>query len=96
MEAQRAREETRDLKLVELRKLVKMASLGGHSPRDRAGSFDPARNIRVVPPFQEKEVDKYFAHFEKVADSLSWSKGRGVLLLQSVMVGKAQETYGSL
>ena len=50
---------------------LKMASLGKQSPSDRASVFDPARNIRLVPPFQEKEVDKYFAHFEKVADSLN-------------------------
>ena len=73
-----------------------MASLGKHSPSDKASAFDPARNIRLVPPFQEKEVDKYFAHFEKVADSLNWPKESWVLLLQSVLVGKAQEIYGSL
>ena len=49
-----------------------------------------------MPPFQEKEVDKYFAHFEKVADSLNWPKESWVLLLQSVLVGKAQKIYGSL
>ena len=75
---------------------LKMASLGKHPPSDKASAFDPARNIRLVPPFQEKEVDKYFAHFEKVADSLKWPKESWVLLLQSVLVGKAQEIYGSL
>ena len=75
---------------------LKMASLGKHPPSDKASAFDPARNIRLVPPFQEKEVDKYFAHFEKVADSLNWPKESWVLLLQSVLVGKAQEIYGSL
>ena len=74
---------------------LKMASLGKHPPSDKASAFDPARNIRLVPPFQEK-VDKYFAHFEKVADSLNWPKESWVLLLQSVLVGKAQEIYGSL
>ena len=69
---------------------LKMAGLGIHSPKDKASAFDPARNIRLVPPFQEKEVDKYFAHFEKVADSLNWPKESWVL------VGKAQEIYGSL
>ena len=53
---------------------LKMAGLGIHSPKDKSSAFDPARNIRLVPPFQEKEVDKYFAHFEKVADSLNWPK----------------------
>ena len=75
---------------------LKMASLGKHSPLDKASAFDPARNIRLVPPFQENDVDKYFAHFEKVADSLNWPKESWVLLLQSVLVGKAQEIYGSL
>ena len=49
-----------------------------------------------MPPFQEKEVDKYFAHVEKVADSLRRPKDSWVLLLQIVLVGKAQEIYGSL
>ena len=75
---------------------LKMASLRKHAPSDKASTFDPARNIRLVPTFQEKEVDKYFAHFEKIADSLNWSKESWVLLLQSALVGKAQEIYGSL
>ena len=75
---------------------LKIAGLGIHSPKDKSSAFDPARNIRLVPPFQEKEVDKYFAHFEKVADSLNWPKESWVLLLQSVLVGKAQQIYGSL
>ena len=70
--------------------------MGKHAPSDKASTFDPARSIRLVPPFQEKEVDKYFAHFENVADSLNWPKESWVLLLQSVLVGKAQEIYGSL
>ena len=75
---------------------LKMAGLGKHPPSDRASAFDPDRIIRLVPPFQEKEVDTYFAHFEKVADSLNWPKESWVLLLQSVLVGKAQEIHGSL
>ena len=69
-----------------------MAGLGKHPPPDRANAFDPARNIK----FQEKKIDKYFAYFEKVVDSLNWPKEIWVLLLQSVLVGKAQEIYGSL
>ena len=61
---------------------LKMASLGKQSPSDKASAFGPARNIRLVTPLQEKEVDKYFAHFEKVADSLNWPKESWVLLLQ--------------
>ena len=69
---------------------LKMAGLGKHPTSDRSSAFNPARNIRLVSPFQEKELDKYFAHFEKVADSLNWPKESWVLLLQNVLVGKAQ------
>ena len=62
---------------------LKIAGLDIHPPKDKGSAFDPARNIRSVPPFQEKEVDKYFAYFEKVADSLNWLKESWVVLLQS-------------
>ena len=29
--------------------------------------FDVSKHIRLVPPFQENEVDKYFIHCEKTA-----------------------------
>ena len=56
-------------------------------------NFDVTKHIRLVPPFQEKEVDKYFLHFEKVAENLKWPKEHWTLLLQSVLIGKARETY---
>ena len=30
---------------------LKMAGLGIHTPKDKSSTFDPARNIRLVPPF---------------------------------------------
>ena len=36
-------------------------------PLDLGTHFDVTEHIRLIPPFQEKEVDKYFLHFEKVA-----------------------------
>ena len=41
---------------------------------DPSKVFDVTKHIRLVPPFQEKEVDKYFLHFEKVAENLKWPK----------------------
>ena len=58
--------------------------------------FDPSKHIRLVPPFQDKEIDKYFAQFEKVADRLQWPSDMRTLLLQSVLTGKAQEVYSAL
>lgn len=58
--------------------------------------FDIHRNMRLVPPFSEKEVDKYFYHFERVALSMKWPKSFWTLLLQCVFTGKAQEVYSAL
>ena len=59
-------------------------------------NFDVTKHIRLVPPFQEKEVDKYFLHFEKVAENLNWPKEHWTLLLQIVLIGKAREIYTQL
>jgi len=58
--------------------------------------FDVRKHITFVPPFQEKEVDKYFLHFEKVTTSFSWLKDVWMVLLQSVLVGKAREVYSAM
>ena len=65
-------------------------------PFDSGKSFDVTKYIRLVPPFQEKEVDKYFLHFEKVAENLKWPREHWTLLLQSVVIGKAREIYTQL
>lgn len=52
--------------------------------------------MRLVPPFDELEVDKYFQHFEKVAESLKWPIEYWSLMLQSVIKGKAQQAYSAL
>ena len=59
-------------------------------------NFDVTKHIRLVPPFQDKEVDKYFLHFEKVAENLNWPKEHWTLLLQSVLIGKSREIYTQL
>ena len=59
-------------------------------------NFDVTKHIRLVPPFQEKEVDKYFLHFEKVAENLNWPKEHWTLLMQGVSIGKAREIYTQL
>ena len=58
--------------------------------------FDVSKHVKFVPSFSETEVDKYFLHFEKVAQSLKWPKDAWTLLLQSGLVGKARAVYSSL
>ncbi|KAK0131368.1 hypothetical protein N1851_033911 [Merluccius polli] len=62
----------------------------------KSEQFDVTRNIRVVPPFHEDEVDKFFAHFERVATTLKWPREVWTMTLQCVFKGKAQEAYSVL
>ena len=76
---------------LELKKLELEEKLGSsHSGTSSSSTFDITKHIRLVPPFQEVEVDKYFLHFEKVAENLRWPKHYWTMLLQSVITGKAQ------
>ena len=80
-----------ELKMKELE--LEGKSKSKHLPLDSGKFFDVTKHIRLVPPFQEKEVDKYFLHFEKVAENLKWPIEHWTLILQSVVIGKAREIY---
>ena len=58
--------------------------------------FDASKYVKFVPPFIEKDVDKYFLLFEKVAIDLNWALDKYTMLLQSALKGKASETYTAL
>ena len=45
--------------------------------------FYVVKHIRTVPPFQEKQIDKYCMHFEKVAENIKWPTIYKVLLLEN-------------
>jgi len=90
----REKELSLQLKLKELESAT--ATPPTSAPTGPAALFDISKHIRFVPPFQEKEVDKYFLHFEKVATSLTWPKEVWIVLLQSVLVGKAREVYSTM
>ena len=68
----------------------------GSSGTSTHSGFDATKNIRPVPKFEEEEVDKYFLHFVKIANSLKWPKESRTFLLQSVFIGKARQIYSSL
>ena len=78
----------------EIRKLELQLKLGSDPGVEKSSAkFDVTKHIKFVPPFQQVDVDKYFLHFEKVAGNLKWPKEYWVMLLQSVLVGKAREIY---
>ena len=44
-------------------------------------NFDVSKYIKLVPKFNESDVDSYFVTFEKVANNVKWPKGYWSLLL---------------
>lgn len=101
-EREREREEREREREREAVKAIRLKELELEEARIKANQmttskdFDLARNSRLVPPFNEKEVTEYFTLFERVADTLKWPEEFRPLLLQSVLVGKAQSVYASL
>ena len=81
---------------LKLKELEKTSTAPPKSADAMSLAFDVSKHIKFVPPFQEKEVDKYFLHFEKIATSLEWPQDTWMLLLQSVLVGKAREVYSAM
>ena len=79
-----------------MKELDKATAAPPPPPPGPPAPFDVSKYIRFVPLFQEKEVDKYFLHFEKVSTSLTWPKDEWMVLLQSVLVGKAREVYSAM
>ena len=80
----------------ELQKLKLEKGRENPVPSHVKSEFDAAKNIRLVPKFQEKSVDKYFPQFEKIAANLKWPREFWPTLLQSVLIGKAAEVYSAL
>ena len=85
--------ELRNKQELELKKLETESKV---SHTNSEYKFGVTKFIRLVPPFQEKAVDHYFLHFEKIANGLKWPKEYWCLLLQSVSVGKVRDIYSQL
>ena len=91
-QAEKEKERQYNLRMKELEMQDKVKT----KPLDLDTHFDVTKHVRLVPPFQEKEVDKYFLHCDQVAENLKWPKEHWTLLLQSVVIGKAREIYTQL
>ncbi len=58
--------------------------------------FDVVGNMKLIPKFDEKDVEHFFLLFERAADARNWPDEERTLMLQSVFTGRAQEAYSSL
>ena len=59
---------------IELKKLEVQAKSDSLSGTSKSSVFDFTKHSRMVPPFQEQEVDKYFLHFKKSSKQLRMAK----------------------
>ena len=63
----------------------------------RAGpKLDIATSLRLLPHFNEKDVDNFFVLFERVADTQDMPDTHRALMLQSRLTGKAQRAFSAL
>ena len=95
MELERNKMELEKAKIQQETRLreVDLAKRGREGRHD---SFEVTKQARLVPKFEEANVDGYFAHFERTALNLGWPKECWSMLLQTVLTGKAQRAYATL
>ncbi len=73
-----------------------MLAVSGGGERDLAFcKFDVVGNMKLIPKFDEKDVERFFLLFECVADARNWPDEERTLMLQSVFTGRAQEAYSA-
>ena len=95
MELQRNKMELEKAKIQQETRLreVDLAKRGREGSHD---SFEVTKQARLLPKFDETNVDEYFAHFERTALNLGWPREYWSMLLQTVLTGKAQRAYATL
>ena len=81
---------------VRIRQLEIEAGVGEAPSPSQTAQFDVCKNIALVPPFREAEVDSYFFAFERVAAALHWPRDVWPILIQCKLSGKAQEVVAAL
>ena len=96
-EARRAEAEARHAELekqIELEKLK--VSSGSSGVCENADNKLGGWTSKLIPNFDEIEVNKFFIAFEKVAAQLGWKRELWAVIAQSVFQGKAQVAYAAL
>lgn len=92
LEKLRNQEQQRDLERIRLRLLEE-----GKSDRNRPTSKPSlAGMVKFLPKFNERDPDIFFSLFENVASDQHWDDDDKTILLQTVLVGRAQEAFVAL
>lgn len=84
-------EQARELERTRLKWEAEGRGGGGATQHSGLGSM-----IKFLPKFNERDPDVFFSLFENVAADQNWSSGNKTLLLQTVLIGCAQEAFVAL
>ena len=95
MELQRNKMELEKI-IIQQETRLREVDLAIRGRKESHDSFEVTKQARLVPKFEEANVDGYFAHFERTALNLGWPKECWSMLLQTVLTGKAQRAYATL
>ncbi|KAL2095450.1 hypothetical protein ACEWY4_010169 [Coilia grayii] len=68
----------------------------GSSDSGSSPIVDITKNIRLLPKFDESDVDTFFNLFERVADLYKWHDATRCLMLQCTLSGRAAQAYSAL
>lgn len=58
--------------------------------------MEVGRYIKLIPKFNEDNVEEFFVSFEKIASQLDWPVNKWAVMLSVVLTGKAQIAYSAL
>ncbi|KAL2102368.1 hypothetical protein ACEWY4_001536 [Coilia grayii] len=75
------------------------AGVGGFDvlpPGRGANEFSLSTMIKFLPKFNDRDPDTFFSLFENIADDRGWVDSERILLLQSVLTGRAQDAFVAL
>jgi len=59
-------------------------------------TFDVAKNVWLLPKFDESDVESFFVTFEGCAEQLKWPKECWTVILRCVFTGEAQKVCSQL
>lgn len=76
--------------------LISEGKLGNGGAASPEIGCDVSSNIRLLPKFNEDDVDTFFSLFERLANMMKWPEKDQTMMLQCVLTGKAQKAISAL
>ena len=92
-EMERKRLEFEMMRYEEMNTQARMSMQNDHG---QSKGNDFAAKLKLVPKFDENDLDSFFLMFERIATKMKWPKDEWAFLIQQVITGKAQSVVSAL